>query len=305
MWMGRIGMGSEVCGREFARRGVLGPCLGLPCEIGGRDGKWVQWVDMARHRILEEATRVEEGGEVVIVGDEAQHAARVKRLGRGDVIEILDGRGGIGTAMIEEVGRTSTGGRQSEWILRARVEGVMRVAPTTPRVEVWSAAPKGSRLAEMIEGLSQVGCALWRPLLCERTVVEPREGKMERLDRVARESAKQCGRPWIMEIGEPVELRGVVRALGEMGQGGDAQGRVLVADGSGVALWKLAIDGASSPATAHDVVRLLVGPEGGFSEREVSMMHEVGIERVALGAHIMRIETAAVVGAAMLGALFG
>lgn len=257
---------------------------------------------MARHRILEEATRVEEGAEVVIVGDEAQHAARVKRLGRGDAIEILDGRGGIGTATIEDVGRTSTGGRQSEWILRARVERVVRVAQARPRVEVLSAAPKGSRLAEMIEGLSQVGCALWRPLLCERTVVEPREGKMERLDRVARESAKQCGRAWIMQIGEPVELRGVVRELGEMGE--EDQGRVLVADGDGVPLWRLASGDDARASTPHDVVRLLVGPEGGFSEREVSMMHEVGIERVSLGAHIMRIETAAVVGAAMLGALF-
>ncbi len=219
---------------------------------------------------------LESGGVVRVCGEEAQHAARVKRVMEGDVVELLNGAGVVASARVARI--VKEGG---VWALDARVEGVVRVERALPRVEVWSSAPKGPRLEDMIDGLSQVGCALWRPLLCERTVVDPREGKMSRLERVAVESAKQCAREWIMEIGGAIEFeRAIDPAPGR---------RVLIADGAGE---------PGVPAGSAEVVVLLVGPEGGFSERELGVAGS--IPRVRLGSHTMRIETAAVVGAAML-----
>lgn len=241
---------------------------------------------MALHRILEPDIALTEGHAVAIVGDEAQHAARVKRLEEDDRLEILDGRGTVGLLRITRIARE---GKRGEWTLAGLVERIEQAPRDRTLVEVWSAAPKGPRLEEMIDGLSQAGCALWRPLISERTVVEPREGKLSRLERTARESAKQCGRAWLMEIGEPIDLRRALEAAS------DTDARSLVADAAGRWPGELSF-GPPPPAR----IRLLVGPEGGFAERELRAIDEAGIARLRLGPHIMRIETAAVIGAAAL-----
>ena len=221
---------------------------------------------------------LEPGATIQVRGEEAQHAARVKRLAEGDSIEILNGSGGVGAARITRIAKTA-----GEWTIEVSIDAVEQREPARPRVEVWSSAPKGPRLEDMIDGLSQAGCAMWRPLLCERTVVDPREGKLSRLGRVAQESAKQCARAWVMEIGEAITFQAATAT--------PPGTRVLIADAVGAS-----IGGALRPPMERVV--LLVGPEGGFSERELT--HALGLTRVCLGPHTMRIETAAVVGAAML-----
>lgn len=239
---------------------------------------------MAAHRIFLPAQTLEPGVMISVSGDEAQHATRVKRLTQGDAIEVLNGTGQIASAIIERVGS------RKEHQLDLRIEAVESHPPPSPRVEVWSAAPKGARLDEMIEGLSQTGCVLWRALICERTIVEPREGKLARLERIAGESAKQCGRAWTMLIGEPVAFGDALAAPGAE--------RVLIADASGADVHELTRIACRS-------MRLLVGPEGGLSPAEVAAARAAGIEFVRLGPHIMRIETAAVVGCATLVQLGG
>ncbi|QYK47369.1 MAG: 16S rRNA (uracil(1498)-N(3))-methyltransferase [Phycisphaeraceae bacterium] len=232
---------------------------------------------MSVHRIFLHAQTLEPGVMISVSGDEAQHTTRVKRLKQGDAIEVLNGTGQIASAIIERVGS------RKNYQLDLRIEAVESYPPPSPRVEVWSAAPKGARLDEMIEGLSQTGCVLWRALICERTIVEPREGKLARLERIAVESAKQCGRAWTMLIGEPIAFRDALAAPGAE--------RVLIADATGVNV-------RETTRSACRSVRLLVGPEGGLSPAEITSARAAGIEFVRLGPHIMRIETAAVVGCA-------
>ncbi len=225
---------------------------------------------------------LEVGTPITIRADEAQHAVRVRRLVEGDSIEMLDGRGGLATAAIERIERL---GRDKLWSLTVRIQAVDRIPQRFPTVEVCGATPKGSHLEEMIDGLSQIGCAGWRPLVCEHTVVEPRKGKLDRLERVTRESAKQCGRPWLLKIGEPISFHDAIK------RAHDTITVLAHADG------RHASDALAADARA---IRLLVGPEGGFSEREITLACASGIPLVRLGRHIMRIEVAAVVGAALL-----
>jgi 16S rRNA (uracil1498-N3)-methyltransferase len=233
---------------------------------------------MGVHRIMQPHEVLEPGSPLAIRGDEAQHAARVKRLTEGDTVEVLNGRGTVATARITRISKAG-----SEWSLDLTLESVDHRPAPTPRIEVWSSPPKGPRLEDMIDGLSQAGCAAWRPLLTERTIVDPREGKLARLERAAIESAKQCARPWIMQIGAPVRFDHAIST--------QADTTLLIADASGAHPANLRV-----PETGH--VALLVGPEGGFSERELALASRV--PRVRLGPHTMRIETAAVVGAALL-----
>lgn len=214
---------------------------------------------------------------MVITGDEAVHALRVKRLDVGDRVQIMDGAGVIVQAEIESVQK---GGKREGPIIGARVVERVEVAQTLPRLEVWSATPKGARLDEMIDGLSQVGAAGWLPLETQRGVVDPRDAKLARLERIAREAAKQCGRAWIMGIGASVGFDAALRP--------PPGTKVILADASGGTF-------AHDPGATG--LRLLVGPEGGWTPDELDRARAAGASITRFGVHTMRIEVAAVVAA--------
>jgi len=211
---------------------------------------------------------------ITITGDEARHAIRVKRLGPGDALRLLDGRGTILHATITTATRD----------LVVRIDERAAAQPLRPALHVCSAAPKGPRLDKMIDMLSQVGAAQWTATDCERTVVEPGEHKLDRLARIALESAKQSARPWIMRTGERLPfLQAVERAA-------SAAHAIVIADEQGPPY---------IPTPAPEIT-LLVGPEGGFTDAERRLARTRGATSACFGPHTMRIETAAVVGAAII-----
>jgi 16S rRNA (uracil1498-N3)-methyltransferase len=213
---------------------------------------------------------------VVVEGEEAHHAARVKRLEVGDAVRLCDGKGGVADGKLVDIRKEK---RSGEWVVEVEAPEVRQVERPRPLVRVYSAVPKGDGLGQMIDGLSQVGAASWAPLVSRRSVVEPREGKLKRLERVAEEALKQSGREWLLEIGEGVEL-GMLLGSGA---------KLVVADGTGEAY---AGDGDAGE------VSLLIGPEGGWDDRELAAMREGGVRVANFGPHVMRIEVAAVVCAA-------
>lgn len=227
---------------------------------------------MSTHRISIPGTRPSRSERVDITGPEAHHAARVKRLTEGDTVELLDGRGWRGLAAVIGVTKAAKG----EWVLAVEVRETVEEEPTRPQVHVLASPPKGERLEEMIDQLSQAGAASWSPLVAARTVVSPRAGKMLRAERVASEAAKQCGRLWTMSIGEPVRLADALARTDP---------RLVLADPSG------------GPFTYEDEaqIALLVGPEGGFAEEELGAAAKAGASVCRFGRHVMRVETAAVV----------
>lgn len=210
---------------------------------------------------------------VEILGPEAHHAVRVKRLAVGDALELRDGRGLAASATITHVSKPG-----GEWRILAKVGSWRRVQPTVPQLRVLTGVPKGERLAELVDGLSQAGAASWAPLESGRAVVGPSQAKLERLSRVAREALKQCGRAWLLEIGAPIAFDAA------LGPG------VIVADASGE---PYARDGA-------EAITLLVGPEGGFDGGELERARGAGARVCRFGPHTMRIETAAVAAAAII-----
>lgn len=219
------------------------------------------------------ASELSKGSVVRIVGEEAKHAIRVKRMDVGDRVEVCDGAGMVARCEIVQTGRE---GRAGEWWLEARMEEVGHEERARPRVEVWSAVPKGDKVEQMIDGMSQVGVARWRPLYSARSVVEPREGKMARLERHAVESMKQCGRAWVMEIGAGAEMEEALRGEGVEVVMAEASGERYVASGA-------------------REIRVLVGPEGGWTEGEVEKARASGARVCTFGVHVMRIEVASVV----------
>jgi 16S rRNA (uracil1498-N3)-methyltransferase len=223
------------------------------------------------HRVhFSDLPGVPAGSALVITGDEANHAARVKRLRSGETITLFDARGTVADARVL---RAETGKRAH---LEVEVGPLRQIPPVTPRVEVWSPPPKGDRLETMIDQLSQLGVAAWRPLRtarAERDVFRP-----DKLQRVAIEAAKQCGRAWALELGDWADF---AEALDDP--------RAVVAHATGR---------PSDPA-AEDTV-LLLGPEGGWTTEELERTRATGRSVRRFGVHVMRIETAAVAAAACL-----
>ena len=226
---------------------------------------------MARHTLY--LTEIPEPGtSILIEGDEAKHAIRVKRVAAGDLIALTDGRGLTALANVTDARRTLT----------LTVRTTDHAARTSPSVRVLTASPKGPRLEKMIDALSQVGAASWGALGTKLGVVDPGENKLDRAERVALESAKQCGRAWLLEIGETATLEEACSA--------PAGTDVVIADASG----------ESYTPTGDACVRVLIGPEGGWREDELERAQESGARACRFGPYVMRIETAAAAATAIV-----
>ncbi|MEX2388333.1 MAG: RsmE family RNA methyltransferase [Phycisphaeraceae bacterium] len=213
----------------------------------------------------------------VLDADESHHARKVLRLKPGTAIELFDGQGGLAQAKLAAYeGRSAV----------CQVVSLERHDPPRPRVTVAAAIPKGGRAEPMVNQLSQAGADVFVPMVSEHSVVDPREGKLERFGRHAIESAKQCGRLHVMAV-EPT--RGFDALLAE-----SADVRLLAAPGGGSAA------GLGERVARAGRVLVLIGPEGGFSEAEQAAAAEAGFQQWAIGPYTMRIETAAVAAAALL-----
>lgn len=231
------------------------------------------------------------GSVVAIVGEEAEHALRVKRVRPGEAVELLDGAGQVGFGVVAEsdsasgVSGKSRREHRDHRELRVHVQRVRVEPEPMVKLEVFTATPKGGHASEMIDQLSQLGAWVWGPLQTERGVVDPRAAKLERFERIARESAKQCGRTWGMSVRTPASLE---QALAR-----ESATITVIADQHGAAWTDELRSGASR-------VRVLVGPEGGFTDREMDQAVRAGAVRASFGGHVLRIETAAVAAASII-----
>jgi 16S rRNA (uracil1498-N3)-methyltransferase len=214
-------------------------------------------------------------GPVELSGPEARHLATVSRLRAGDTLCLFNGDGHEYSALIVEVGKKS---------VSLEIQSVQALSRELSfELEIAAPVPKGDRAHFLIEKLTELGVTSFVPLLCERSVVQPGEGKIEKLERYVIEASKQCGRNVLMRIAEPIVWDDYVKT-GEPGER-----RVLAHPTQGAARQ------FPQTAAAQIKTRGAVGPEGGFTEGEVAEALANGWQVVDLGPRILRIETAALV----------
>lgn len=208
--------------------------------------------------------------------EQTRHLRKVLRAREGSVVELFDGEGSLARAVIA--------GFDGSRAL-CRVEHLEQHDPPKPIITVAAAVPKGTRPDDMVEQLSQVGADRFVPLHTDRSVVDPRPQKLERLQRQAVEAAKQCGRLHVMEIAEPCDMAAALAEPTDLR---------LIASTGGAPL------ALTEPLRAAVSVQVLIGPEGGWSERELAAAETAGAQRWVVGPMVMRIETAAPVTVALL-----
>ena len=220
-------------------------------------------------------------GIAILEGDEARHLIRVRRVGVGESVEIFDGRGSAYRAEV------STLGRDRVELSIVGPSGVDRVSGFS--LTLASAVPKGERFDWLVEKATELGVSRLIPIVTERSVVDPRAAKLDRLRRVIVEAAKQCRRDRLMELDRPTAWDSLARsAVGSLKLIAHPGGRGIASTGL---------------RPGADSAILAIGPEGGFTTNEVDRAIEAGWRAVGLGSTVLRVETAALAGCSTLMAM--
>ena len=217
------------------------------------------------------------GDLVDLDGGESRHAAGPLRLAVGDPVVLADGLG----SLFDGVMRTVSGRR-----CQVEIFAVRHVPkPAAQHVDVALAVLHSQAMDWAVQKSVELGVETVLPLLAQRSQLGPRDapGSLGHWRRVARQALKQCRRPWGLEVAEPLTIGDVIAKSRARQVVVGAHGGPHLAD----------LDGA-----VPDL--LVVGPEGGFTGDETAEMAAAGWGQLRLGRHILRAETAAVVGAAML-----
>lgn len=213
------------------------------------------------------------GEHASLTGAEAHHLLHVMRAKPGLEVVLFDGSGAQWRASVVALGRSTVDLR-----VLAREE-VDRELPRPLLLGV--ALPKGDRQKWLVEKAVELGVTRLVPLVTSRSVAEPVDKALERLRRSVVEACKQCGRNRLMEIAEPQPWASFISSVSS------AWRRWLAHPSTAQRPWSV------QPAEPLEGIALAIGPEGGFTDEEVAAAESAGWERVALGARILRIETAA------------
>lgn len=215
---------------------------------------------------------------LTIEGDEFRHLSHVMRLGAGDPLRVVDGAGNAYDAVIDDISRTAA---------RCTITAHHPLLNESRRSITLAAGilKNPSRFDYLVEKSVELGVRTIVPLLTERTI--PRHDNSERWRKICIAAMKQSGRcvlPTIKPLTPFAEFAaalppGILRYLAheQARPGGEA---------------------AAMEATGDAVI--CIGPEGGFSDNEVSTAEQAGFATVLLGPRRLRTETAAVVALATI-----
>ena len=220
-----------------------------------------------------------------LIGPEAHHLASVCRLGKGEKVELFDGAGTLATAVIEK----ATG--KSVLLKVVNLEKIER--PDKPEIVIAISCPKDERFDWLTGKCTELGVDRIVPVIFERTVKQPRNPKIvERWRNIAIAAAKQCRRIFLPQIDMPVTLSEALSAMKERYD----KAEILVGSLE-----------PNSPALitqrfgTKDVIAV-IGPEGGITEGEKTLLENCRAKFVRLTITVLRVETAALAFAAVLTA---
>jgi 16S rRNA (uracil1498-N3)-methyltransferase len=216
---------------------------------------------------------------VTLPDDESTHLIRVLRLKQGDAVRAFDGRGNEWRAEVASVTKKTATLHLLERVGAAREARV----PITLAIAVL----KSDKMDAVVRDAVMLGVASIQPLLTDRAEISgasiARAGRVDRWQRIAVASAKQCGRAVVPLITPPITLADALRDAPDTAR-----------------LMFVEPQTSAAPSRVHDIPRpaaaiLIVGPEGGWSEDELSSAHQAGASLVTLGGLTLRADAMPVV----------
>jgi 16S rRNA (uracil1498-N3)-methyltransferase len=229
---------------------------------------------------------------VAIEGSEVRHIKNVLRLKPGDMIRLFDGEGFEYEAIIRR-------------FLANRIEiKITHKFPGTKesplQIAVAQALLKEKKMDRLLRHLCELGVTQWIPFISERSVPKPDPKRLpvrvERWNKIVKESLKQCRRTTLPEISKTLTLDEVK----DYGRSCDLM--IIFYENESASLNSII---SSSPQPVPQKILLIMGPEGGFSDLEITKAKADGCRVAGLGPRILRAETATLAVCTLFQYLFG
>lgn len=209
------------------------------------------------------------GAAVTLTEEVAHHLRDVLRLDVGAALQLFDGDGHQCSAQVQSL---------APEVVVLGTGPVVLAAPEHP-LHLLLGLPKGPAGARAVRMATEAGATTIQ--LVELRRVQVKGDPRPRLERVVQEAARQCGRADVPELPPPVRLEQALAALPSH--------------------WdrRVAVPGAARLPPATGPAAVLVGPEGGLTDREVALALEAGFGALGLGAWVLRAESAAGIAVAL------
>lgn len=220
--------------------------------------------------------------------EQARYVGRVLRLRSGDALTIFDGRGGEYAAIIDTITKQA---------LELKVGGHSERSTESPlRIRLLQGLSRGERMDIVVQKTTELGVHRISPVLTEFSIVKLEEKRAAKRvahwSNVAASACEQSGRNEMPLIDMPESLSAVFDDVESR------SGMQLLLDPRAMRTLP------SIPRPKRDVT-VLIGPEGGLSEKEQERAKLAGFAAVSFGPRILRTETAALGAIACLQSLFG
>lgn len=256
-------------------------------------------------RIYDEQLQPTVGSNLTLSESGTNHVSKVLRLKIGDHIVLFDGKGHECQATLTQVGKTTC----------ANIDQLITRQSESPlNIELLQVLSRGDRMDFTIQKAVELGIKRIVPLTSERCGVKLDTAraakKIDSYQKIVISACEQCGRNVVPPVMPLQSLSSYLKTLKAERDESEAKAETeSSADSATQRFINITLDPRAQhkltdlPATGH--YRLLIGPEGGFTETEVQESIEAGFVGVTLGPRILRTETTALVTLAILGAHFG
>ena len=222
-----------------------------------------------------------------ITGSEHHHLRNVLRTKPGETLRIIDGKGGVYTACLLADAR----GNRTE--SHARLLTHEFSAAGSPRLTLFQGLPKNDKMELILQKTTELGVAQIVPLHSRYALQKPGKNRYERWHRILISATKQSERAWLPELCGAETFESALTHLHKFSL------RLLLSPTREGALPVQHIKKVLREAPLPASIALFVGPEGGFSDGEITRALESGCTPVSLGDNILRTETAAIVAVAI------
>ncbi|HWJ75812.1 MAG TPA: 16S rRNA (uracil(1498)-N(3))-methyltransferase [Kaistia sp.] len=241
--------------------------------------------DFASQRLFLDAP-LDEGARVPLDRDQANYLVNVLRMAPGAAVLVFNGRDGEWRAVLD-------GDRKRASLI---IQAQTRPQTEPSGLDYLFAPLKQARLDYMVQKAVEMGAGRLRPVITRRTQVT--RLNEDRLRANAIEAAEQCGILAIPEIDAPRPLADLLTGW----ETTDAGRRIIFCDEDETGAGPIDVLRALAPSP----LAVLIGPEGGFSPEERTLLKALPfVTSIALGPRILRADTAAVAALALVQAVAG
>ena len=220
-----------------------------------------------------------------ITDSEHHHLRNVLRITPGETVRIIDGQGNVYTAEVLDAGvkRSSS---------EVRILNYEFHASLPPSIALFQGLPKNDKMALILQKTTEIGVTQIVPLRTEYALQKPSRDRYERWHRIVISATKQCKRAWLPELCDPQTFQASLTQLDRF-----SLCLLLNPDSNEVSNTQHIREVLRKVSEAVTIA-LFVGPEGGFSDQEITAAIDNGCVPVTLGRNILRTETAAIVAVA-------